>query len=60
MAEIYYSENNETDSEKYRIVKKYTDAGFGRRRSNFGKRKVTNSRISLKIIEKLIKLVQKI
>jgi len=28
MAEIYYSENNETDSEKYRIVKKYTDAGF--------------------------------
>jgi len=34
--------------------------GFGKRRSNFGKRKVTNSRISLKIIEKLIKLVQKI
>jgi len=33
---------------------------FGRRRSNFGKRKVTNSRISLKSINSLIKLVQKI
>ena len=28
MTEIYYSENNDTDSEKYRIVKKYTDANF--------------------------------
>ena len=28
MTEIYYSENDNTDSEKYRIVKKYTDAGF--------------------------------
>jgi len=34
--------------------------GFGRRRSNFGKKRSTNSGMSLKTIEKLIKLVQKI